>query len=173
MQVYHYVGPRYIAQRAPLAPAGTLIRSQQDVIQWARTTDQRIGPDGVLIATYVVSQSGELLIADRRSEHVACAGRQPVKSAGEITFQLHDSDVEVVEVSNQSTGYCPEPESWSAVEAAIVGAGMKAPARFELECVFRRCPSCQSINLIKQQVFRCAICGGTLPQPYNCQQKTT
>ena len=169
MRSYQYVGPRHIAERASLAPAGTPIRSKRDVIQWARMTHQRIGPDGELIATYVVSHSGELLIADRRSEHVACAGRQPVHSAGEITFQLHDNDVEVVEVSNQSTGYCPEPESWTAVEAAIVGAGIKAPANFELECVFRRCPSCESINLVKQQVFKCAVCGGTLPQSYNCQ----
>jgi len=65
----------------------------------------------LLIVTFVIDQSGTLLVADRQSEHVACAGRQPVLSAGEMTFLVSGKVVEMAEVSNQSTGYCPEPES--------------------------------------------------------------
>ena len=54
-------------------------------------------------------------LADRHSEHVACAGGGPVLSAGEMFFLLEDSRAAVVEVSNQSTGYWPETSSLTAV----------------------------------------------------------
>jgi hypothetical protein len=69
--------------------------------------------------TFVVDEQGSLLVADRRSEHVACSGGRPVLSAGEMFFSVSDVGIEVVGVSNQSTGFCPEPESWPAIAAAL------------------------------------------------------
>lgn len=117
----------------------------------------------------VVDAAGILLVADRRSEHVACAGGQPVRSAGELTFAI-GHDVVVVESSNQSTGYCPEPESWPAVATALRGAGLAAPDGFSLPCTFRRCPKCANVTLVKEGVFECGECGTELPAAYNCQQ---
>jgi hypothetical protein len=71
------------------------------------------------VATFVIDLNGDLLVADRRSEHVACAGGGPVLSAGEMFFLVEEDRVEVTDVSNQSTGYCPEPSSWPGVAAAL------------------------------------------------------
>ena len=41
-------------------------------------------PDGTY--TFVVDEFATLRIADRSSEHIACAGFRPVMAAGELTF---------------------------------------------------------------------------------------
>lgn len=127
-----------------------------------------LGEDGSLTVTFVVLPDG-LWVADRHSEHVACAQGAPVHSAGEMTFALdrRRSSVEVVYVTNQSTGYCPEPESWPAVEAALDAAGIAHPGRFSAEMVFRRCPKCASTNIVKDECFACAVCGADLPREWN------
>ncbi len=167
MKVYRYVGPKRIADRAPSEPAGVPIRSPEDVLGWVRATTQELSA-GCVIATFIVDATGLLLVADRRSEHVACAGGQPVRSAGEITFAVGRT-VEVAAVSNQSTGYCPEPESWSAVAAALASAGLEPPFAFSLACEFRRCVGCGSLTLLKGGVFECGVCSRDLPAAYNCQ----
>src|SRR5262245_43400464 len=169
MRTYRYVGPKGIADRATVTPAGTSIHSAADVIRWARESGQHAGPDGYIIATFVVDAAGVLLVADRRSEHVACAGRKPVQSAGEITFLVAGTAVEVIAASNQSTGYCPEPESWPAVAAVLSAAGMNPPDGFSLGCEFRRCVRCGGLTLVKERLFRCGVCGADLPLLYNCQ----
>ena len=168
MRFYHYIGPARISERVLPAPSGAMIRTSTDVVQWARDGGQRPGRDGCVVATFVVDATGALLVADRHSEHVACAGRQPVRSAGEITFHI-SAAVEVVAVSNQSTGHCPEPESWPAVAAALSAAGLESPVGFALACVFRLCPGCGSTNVVKGGLFECGVCGADLPTTYNCQ----
>jgi len=172
MRLYTYIGPQQIADRAPSTPAGRAIRSAADVVRWVRDTGQRPDAEGCVIATFVVAQDGALLVADRHSEHVVCAGRQPVRSAGEVTFRVSSPLVEVVEVSNQSTGYCPEPESWPAVAEALAAAGFQPPPNFAMACVFRRCPRCGNINLVKGAVYECAVCDAGLPAACNCQEPT-
>lgn len=169
MRLYRYIGPQQISDRVSPTPAGTPFRSAADVVRWIRETGQSPGADGCVIATLVVNAVGAIRVADRHSEHVACAGRQPVRSAGEITFRVAGGTVEVVAVSNQSTGYCPEGESWPSVSAALSAAGLEAPEGFALTCVFRRCPRCCSINVVKCGVFECGVCAGELPAEYNCQ----
>src|SRR5207248_2652277 len=105
---------------------------------------------------------------DRRSEHVACAGGEPVLSAGEVTFSI-SSDVRVVNVTNQSTGYCPQPASWPAVASALAKAGLDAPAGFDPAYEFRRCICCNGLSIIKDAVFECPECGAALPLMYNAQ----
>src|SRR5262249_54323788 len=146
MRLYHYVGPRHIAERVRSAPAGAAIASVGDVLAWARATGQRPDAGGYVIATFVVDAAGVLRLADRRSEHVACAAGGPVQSAGEITLAVSGASVEVEAVSNQSAGFCPEPESWPAVEAALRLAGLGPPEGFSPACVFRRCLRCGNIG---------------------------
>jgi hypothetical protein len=119
----------------------------------------------------VVDRVGTLRIADRHSEHVACAGGEPVQSAGEVTFALLGESVGVEAVSNQSTGYCPEPSSWSAVQGALSRAGLVVPQAFTPACVFRRCVRCGSICVVKDGVLECGVCSSPLPQAYNCQDE--
>jgi len=167
MRLYRYVGPKRIADRAGAEVAGAVVRRAEDVVAWARDSGQVL-VGGRVTATFVIDVTGELLIADRRSEHVACAGGRPVRSAGEMTFALDDG-VEAVEVSNQSTGYCPEPESWPAVAEALARAGLLGPGGFAPSCNFRRCEKCGSINLIKGGVLECGVCAAELPAAYNVQ----
>jgi hypothetical protein len=164
---YRYVGPKTIADRAPPAPAGIRVDSPENVRRWIQQTDQELSATGSVTATFVVDETGILRIADRRSEHVACAGGKPVLSAGEMTFTVMPSDVCVSWVTNQSTGYCPEPDSWPAVEAALARAGIAGPEGFSQEFMFRRCPRCGSINIIKEGVFECGVCATRLPEEWN------
>src|SRR5829696_7722405 len=123
MRLYRYVGPREIADRAGAEQRGLPIQSADDIRNWIERTGQTLS-SGQVIATFIVDTMGVLRIADRRSEHVACAGGEPVQSAGEIMFAVAAA-VAVAEVSNQSAGYCPEPESWPAVATALTQAGLK------------------------------------------------
>ena len=129
--------------------------------------DQTLSGD-LIVATFVVDPLGDLLIADRRSEHVTCAGGKPVRSAGEMTFRI-GKEVKVMEVSNQSTGYCPEPESIAAVADALARAELDGPDAFSPACIFRRCAKCDAITLVKESVFECGMCGAELPREYNVQ----
>lgn len=132
--------------------------------EWAstRTADELSEP-----FTYVVDVDGILRLAPRRSEHVACAGGEAVLSAGEMSFREESGRFVVDEVSNQSTGYCPDVGSWSAVSDALDRAGILHPAGFTQEVVFRRCVSCQQLNVVREDDFVCVFCDEVLPQEWN------
>jgi len=164
---YRYVGPKKIAERARSAPAGVRVESPEDVRRWIRQTGQDLDAAGSVIATFIIDESGWLRIADRRSEHVGCAGGSPVRSAGEMTFTIRRNGVSVTWVTNQSSGYCPEPDSWPAVEAALERAGIAAPDGFSQAFDFRRCPRCGAINIVKDGVFECGACSTPLPVEWN------
>jgi hypothetical protein len=161
---YEYVGPAAIKTRVAGHPAGTRVSSAADLLAWVREAESE---RGLVAATFVIDQWGDLLLADRRSEHVACAGGGPVLSAGEMFFAILEDGFEVVEVSNQSTGYCPEPESWPAVAAALDRIGVLHPGRFTTEVVFRRCEKCGERNVVKDGWFVCGVCGAELPAEWN------
>ena len=162
---YRYVGPEHVRAAAAGAAPGAAIRDEHDLERWLRAhASDREG--GAVPATFVVSLEGELRLASRRSEHVACAGGQPVLSAGELFF-ADGRAARVVAASNLSTGYCPEPASWASVAAALERAGIRHPGRFTAEFVFRRCVSCGERNLVKDDHFVCAICGAELPPLWN------
>jgi hypothetical protein len=72
-----------------------------------------------------------------------------------------------VSVSNQSTGYCPEPESWPAVALALRAAGLNAPDGYSPALIFRRCLACSSKNIVKDGVFVCGVCESDLPEQWN------
>jgi hypothetical protein len=166
-RLYSYVGPTEIAAKLRDSSPGTPIHSIIDVLQWIRVTGAELDESGTVTATFVVDENGILRLADRRSEHYACAAGGPVQSAGEITFSVTGGNVVVVWITNQSTGYCPEPESWPAVEAALKLAGIAAPCGFSQVMLFRRCRNCGSINIVKDAVFACEVCSLALPPGWN------
>lgn len=167
--LYRFVGPRVIAKRGDGVARGTPIASPEDVLRWVTSNNEGRQSQGEAIATFVVNEAGTLLVADRHSEHVACAGNQPVRAAGEMCFVVGGASVTVTRISNQSTGYCPEPECWIGVVAALREAGLEPTEGFDPWCEFRRCPECRAINLLKHGVFECVICSAELPREYNCQ----
>jgi hypothetical protein len=121
--------------------------------------------------TYVVDATGVLRLAPRRSEHVACAGGEAVLGAGEITFREESGRWTVDEVTNQSTGYCPDVSSWPAVAAALDRVGVPRPPGFTYEVVFRRCPGCREVSIVREEDFVCVFCDEVLPSEWNVDGK--
>ncbi len=159
---YSYVGPPDLRTRA--AVDVVVVTSQADVDRWLAARDAR---DLAEPFTFVVDLHGILRLAPRRSEHVACAGGYAVLAAGEIAFVRSALGWQVDEVSNQSTGYCPDPSSWRAVAAALDAAGIAHPGGFTHEIVFRRCTRCGERNIVHDGDFVCATCGHPLSSTWN------
>src|SRR5438093_12502 len=149
VKLYQYVGPAEIRKRAILAPPGMRIESVTDLEAWIRSTGHPPDLSGVLAVTFVIDEEGILRVSDRRSEHIACSGGRPVLSAGEMFFRQDTRGLEVADVSNQSTGFCPEPASWPAVAAALDRLGIPHPGKFTQEITFRRCTACGERNVVK------------------------
>ncbi|MCY1012619.1 hypothetical protein OV079_45225 [Nannocystis pusilla] len=160
---YAYVGPPAIRDRERGEP-GAVITGGDDLERWFSAHPEAAGEG----ATYVVDLQGRLRLAARRSEHIDCAGGQAVLAAGELRLgRAADRRIVVREVSNQSTGYCPDPDCWPAVATALNAAGLAAPAGFTRAFVFRRCPACAQTNLVKDEWFVCAACDAELPRAWN------
>jgi hypothetical protein len=165
-RLYSYVGPNTIRLRVTTSLSGSQITSLTDLQRWIAENKESVSERTVIAATFVIDPEGRLRLADRRSEHVACAGGGAVLSAGEMFFSVGDV-VAVEEVSNLSTGYCPEPESWAAVGEALDRTGVLHPGQFTTEITFRRCTSCGERNVVKDGWFECQVCGAELPQAWN------
>lgn len=164
---YQYVGPDNLLVRAAAAPGGRRIKSADDLCRWVAENWEAATSDGLIPATFVIDSDGLLRLADRRSEHIACSEGGLVHSAGEMFFAATGGRVEVAEVSNLSTGFCPEPESWEAVRHALDQIGVRHPGRFTTCFIFRRCPGCGGRNVVKESVFECPVCGSELPPEWN------
>jgi len=164
---YRYVGPASILASLPIPSQRIQVTSAHDVQQWIESTRQPTENDGSVVATFIVDTSGVLWVSDRRSEHVLCAAGQNVLSAGEMSFVNDKPHVYVESVTNQSTGYCPEPESWPIVAMALTDSQIEHPAFFTTAFIFRRCSVCQTTNIVKDLWFECAVCGATLSLHWN------
>ncbi|WP_405532324.1 hypothetical protein OG592_32980 [Streptomyces avidinii] len=162
---YRYVGPAELRELARPGTEGRSIRSAADFEEWAA------GRSAVELSepfTFVVDSAGVLRLAPRRSEHVVCAGGGAVLSAGEMGFGRVSGRWVVCTVSNQSTGYCPDIDSWPAVVDALDAAGIgRRPGGFTHAVVFRRCPACGQLNIVRDGDFVCVFCDGALPPDWN------
>ncbi|MFE4538653.1 hypothetical protein ACFRKB_26860 [Streptomyces scopuliridis] len=143
---------------------GRLIGSAADFDGWIA---ERSAAELAEPFTFVVGMDGVLRLAPRRSEHVVCAGGDLVLSAGEISFMREADGWVVCEVSNQSTGYCPDVSSWAEVARALDDVELGRPSGFTHEVVFRRCPDCQDHNIVREDDFVCVFCGSDLPMAWN------
>lgn len=108
--MYSYVGPQELRQLLHQPAYRVHVQQPSDVLTWIADTFQRLDADRTITTTFIVAADGGLWIADRHSEHVVCARGEAVRSAGEMTFEVQKQQVAVVGLTNQSTGYCPEPE---------------------------------------------------------------
>lgn len=165
-RLYHYVGPLQILKDVQDQLAGTRLHSPQDILAWMQAHQIHPDIDDCITVTFTVTPAHQFLIADRHSEHVACAAGGPVLAAGEATFEL-TSPIQLIDISNQSTGFCPEPDCWSEVKIALEKANIPHPGRFTRSFVFRLCEHCGQRNLVKEQWFECAVCSQDLPRHWN------
>ncbi len=160
---YRYVGPAELHDQA--VSADTVVVDAPALLDgWLAGRDR-----GELVEplTFVVAVDGTLKLAPRRSEHVALAGGRDVLAAGEMTFAPAETGWRVAEVTNQSTGYCPDPDSWPAVARALDRMGVRHPSDFTDKVIFRRCPTCGECNIVRDDNFTCALCNSTLPSQWN------
>lgn len=168
VRTYRYVGPADLAAGAGAATAGHAVASRADFGEWAAGRARAEWDEPY---TYVVGTDGLLRLAPRRSEHVACGGGGSVLAAGEIAFgRTGDGRPTVTEVSNLSTGYCPDLSSWQQIAEALDRAGFERrdrPDAFTHAVVFRRCTHCRERNVVREGHFVCAICGAGLPAVWN------
>lgn len=163
---YHYMGEQEILLRAG-SPPRFHIAAAADVRRWIAETAQQLSRDGEITATFIIDEDGQLWIADRHSEHVACARGEAVLAAGEITFALNNTGLAVSAITNQSTGYCPEPSTWPIIDHALTQAALPHPDSFTSAYDFRRCDACGTTTIIKDNLFECAVCGSTLSKRWN------
>ena len=163
-QLYKYVGPEAIRHAVAESNSGVMIHDKNQLAFWMQQQDE--WDDDCLTMTFAVPADGSLRVAPRRSEHVACARGADVLAAGELVIRLNPA-LEVVGASNLSTGYCPEPSCWEALQRALRSLDIPAPPALTFSCTFRKCPACGERNLVKDDWFVCAICDGPLPAEWN------
>ena len=160
---FHYVGPAAIRASCEGNPAGRVIENAESLRAWLANL-QREDRDADGWATYTIGTDGLLRLAHRRTEHVACAGAGEVLAAGEVQF---DPSGEVVWLSNNSTGFCPDLSSFEAVSATFSAAGLSPPPAFDHAVVFRRCRACGERSVIKDDDFRCGVCEAPVSRVWN------
>jgi hypothetical protein len=160
---YRYVGPVELRDQL-VAVAAAAVDTAASLERWLAGRDCR---ELVEPFTFVVALDGLLKLASRGSEHIALAGGQDVLAAGEMTFALAETGWRVPEVTNQSTGYCPDPDSWPAVGMALDRIGVGHPGNFTDEVIFRRCLACGERNIVRDNDFTCALCNSALPTRWN------
>jgi hypothetical protein len=160
---YRFVGPAELRDRV-VAVDAVAVDAPAPLDAWLAGRDRG---DLAEPLTFVVALDGMLRLAPRRSEHVALAGGRDVLAAGEMTFAPAETGWYVAEVTNQSTGYCPDPDSWPAVARALDSAGIRHTGNFTDKVIFRRCPTCGDRNIVRDEDFTCALCNSALPAQWN------
>ncbi len=144
---------------------GRKIESNSDIHEWLIETKQQYDYDNQVTVTFIIDLDHNLRINDRRSEHVVCAGGLQVLSAGEMTFELGETaSLKISHISNQSTGYCPDAESWKDVSKALSKTDLAHPDYFTTSFIFRICSHCHNLNVVKDNYFVCIMCESDLDE---------
>ncbi len=165
-QSYFYVGSDEILEKVDEKYEGVKINRIEDIQKWIEASNQIITNENI-IATFIINEQKQLVISDRHSEHVVCAGGKNVLSAGEITFNFEQENISVSEISNQSTGYCPKPDSWKIIRIVLNQLKIEHPKYFTRAFEFRLCENCHTKNLIKEDIYKCAVCNSDLDLNWN------
>lgn len=172
-EFYEYIGPQEILEQIKPEFQGKRITTIQDIYHWISKHHNKPKIGKIVICTFIINLEGQLVIADRHSEHVQCALGEAVKSAGEISFLIEkQQQVSVEMITNQSTGYCPSANSWMAVELALENIeGLNVPNGFEPKFVFSYCPNCQTRQIVKEAFYYCPMCEQSLLNEVHFQQQ--
>lgn len=161
MAGYLYIGPSGLISRND---GRRHVQSTSGLVRWFIDHREERDAEDLVPATYIVDLRQNLWIADRRSEHVACAHGEPVLAAGELFIDLEGR---IARFSNQSTGYCPPVETCRLVKSLLEQFGIPAPLCFEPACEFRRCEICGERQIVKDGDLSCVGCGADLPFVWN------
>ncbi len=161
MTEYSFVGNNILLNLIKPELKGFHIKSMSDVELWISKNHQQADFNHEITATFVIDLNFNLLVNDRHSEHVVCANGQNILSAGEITFEIlakyknKKSKIIISKITNLSTGYCPSPTSWIAIQKTLEKIDIPFPTFFTTAFQFRICNKCGWINVIKDNFFVC------------------
>ena len=172
VKLYNYIGSPENLALIGYQQRRIKVTSLDAVRAWIAETGQEL-EHNILTVTFIVDATGKLWISDRRSEHVVCAAGGPVCSAGELAFEILDKFISLSSVTNLSTGFCPEPNSWPTVAKELVRIGLQVPNGFGPGFDFRRCAVCGTTNTVKEGWFFCAQCDSELDQEWNFYPRST
>src|ERR1700753_2699468 len=103
MRLYAYVGNQDL-NMSSYSTHRQRVLSSSDALSFLKC-EADLNRQFHLTTTFVVDVAGILWIADRHSEHIACARGGIVLAAGEMTFIGCKNQIMETEVSNLSTGY--------------------------------------------------------------------
>lgn len=168
MKTYKYIGsPDFIPKGE--FPQRLLVQGVEKLSCWMIEHRNELDIEECIAATYVIDTDNQFWIADRSSEHVACAREGKVFAAGEVFFSGIDGVPYIDRITNQSTGYCPEPSSWKAVAQSLSKLVIDYPSEFDPAFEFRNCEKCDTLNVIKDEYYSCMSCYEDLSEVYNVQ----
>jgi hypothetical protein len=170
-ELYSYVGPKELLELVSDDVDRICISSLSEVHKWLKRTNQILDRNNSVTSTYIIDIKGVIWIGDRHMEHVVCAKGQPVLSAGEITLTINET-INASFITNQSTGFCPKPQSWKYTKLALEQANIRYPEELSVALEFRICTHCNTINIIKENHFYCAVCDNQLPNDWNILNQT-
>ncbi len=173
VHVYSYVGEHVwtaVDEDETAAETRKQIATTEDIAGWVKDHHDEAEFNGLVPASFIIDCKYNLWIASRYSEHVACACGNDVLTAGEIFFGEEDGGLSVDRITNQSTGYCPEPSSWDIVNFVLKGIELPHPEEFDPAFIFRWCKPCGNIEIVKDDDFTCLMCGADLPEEWNVDQ---
>lgn len=163
---YRYVGPPELRRLIGQPSDRCCIQDEASLEKWLRQTQPLRGGQAIT-GTFIIDLNEQLWIADRHSEHVVCAAGEDVLAAGEMTFAQRAQGIVVIEATNQSTGYCPEPACWPVVDRVLSRLRIPHPPCFTSEIILRRCTTCGTTNIVKDDIFECTVCGAELSETWN------
>ncbi len=164
---YPYVGQENLDELEFQNNISEKIAKPTDVLDWIQRADQKADEDDVFMATFVLSQDAKFYISDRYIDHVQIVQGKEVLSAGEASFFLQDNIISITAITNYSVGYCPEPESWKWVRKYLTKIGFEHPDGFTTEFIYRKCDKCETINVVKDDWYVCAVCDKDLDKQWN------
>jgi hypothetical protein len=95
---------------------------------------------------------------------VSLAGGEAVRAAGELRLERRAEGWVATDVSNQSTGYCPDSSCWDAVSAALDALEVARPDGWTSVFRFRTCAKCGEVNVVKDDWLVCGVCEADLPE---------
>lgn len=167
LRIYHYVGQSELLKHLAEGSNRHLVTNAEMVTDWLQKFPQPKNPDNTITVTFIVDLDHQLWVNDRHSEHVLCANGGDILSAGEMTFEIEKGKLQIVDTTNQSTGYCPEPESYLAVKFALEKTDIAHLPQFTTAYQFRRCDECGTKNIVKDDWYVCGVCDADLSHEWN------
>ena len=117
--------------------------------------------------TFVVILDGQLRLVPRRSEHVDCRPDSRCRPPVRCFFRGTGPGGPSSRSATSPPVTVLTRDSWSALARTLDRLGPAHPGGFTHTVIFRRCPACGQLNIVRDGDFACAVCDSPLPAQPN------